>query len=431
MPLLQALDRQRSIYGNGLSGRRPVIPFQADALRKQARAKMTEHAWAYIDGGAGNEDSIAANAAAFSKVAIRPRMMRPNETADFSTSLLGMKLSFPLLLAPIGALDLICRGADGMVARACRDTGVPFIFSNQAGTPMEACAGDMGDTPRWFQLYWSKSDDLVLSFVRRAEACGCRAIVLTVDTTLLGWRTRDLALGYLPFLRGMGIAQYTSDPVFMDLLRTARSGAPVDITAAAAQAPRPPITLTTIANLLRQKSHHPGGLWKNLFSKKPLEAVRLFINIYSNPALSWDKLVWLRGQTQLPILIKGILCAEDAIQAAACGADGIIVSNHGGRQVDGAIPSLDALRPIRKALPRPFTLILDSGIRSGSDIFKALALGADAVLLGRPYAYGLGIKRQEGVKDVIMNLVNDFELTARLAGCRNLGEIDEGLLLTT
>jgi lactate 2-monooxygenase len=421
MPLLQAHDRQRSIYGNGLSGRRPVIPFQAHALRERARKKMAENAWAYIDGGAGNEDSIAANTAAFSKVAIRPRMMRTNETADFSTSLLGMKLPFPLLLAPIGALDLICPGADGMVARACRDTGVPFIFSNQAGTPMEVCAGEMGDTPHWFQLYWSRSDDLVLSFVRRAEACGCRAIVLTVDTTLLGWRTRDLALGYLPFLRGLGIAQYTSDPVFMDLLHQKKL-------LPAAGSPRPAITLTTIANLLRQKSHHPGGLWKNLFSKEPLEAVRLFINIYSNPALSWDKVVWLRGQTQLPILIKGILRAEDAVQAAACGADGIIISNHGGRQVDGAIPTLDALGPVRKALPRPFPVILDSGIRSGSDIFKALALGADAVLLGRPYAYGLGIKRQDGVKEVIMNMVNDFELTARLAGCRNLGEIDEGML---
>jgi lactate 2-monooxygenase len=322
------------------------------------------------------------------------------------------------LLAPIGALDLICPSADRLVARACRDTGIPFIFSNQAGTPMEICAGEMGDTPRWFQLYWSKSDDLVLSFVRRAEACGCRAIVLTVDTTLLGWRTRDLALAYLPFLRGIGIAQYTSDPVFRDLLHQKKL-------TPAAGAPRPAITPTTIANLLRQKSHYPGGLWKNLFSKEPLEAVRLFTNIYSNPALSWDKVVWLRQQTQLPILIKGILCAEDATQAAACGANGIIISNHGGRQVDGAISTLDALSAVRQALPRPFPVILDSGIRSGSDMLKALALGADAVLLGRPYAYGLGIKRQEGVKEVIMNLLNDFELTARLAGCRNLGEINK------
>lgn len=432
MPLIQALDRQRSIYLNGMSGKRSVIPFHANALRETARRKMSEKAWAYIDGGAGDEESIHANTSAFSKISIQPRMMRPNEAADLSTSLFGMDLPFPLLLAPIGALDLICPRADRIVARGCSDTGIPFIFSNQAGTPMEICAEDMGDTPRYFQLYWSKSDDLVLSFVRRAEACGCRAIVLTVDTTLLGWRSRDLALGHLPFLKGIGIAQYTSDKVFMDLLHKGPPGAPTPainaVTPGPAGTPRPPITLSTILSILRLKANHPGGFWKNLFSKEPLEAVRLFTGIYSNPALGWDKVVWLRGQTRLPILIKGILRADDALQAAACGADGIIVSNHGGRQVDGAIPTLDALIHIRKVLPRPFPVLLDSGIRSGSDMFKALALGADAVLLGRPYAYGLAINRRQGVKDVIMNLLNDFELTARLAGCRNLHEINEDMV---
>ncbi len=421
--MIRALDRQRAIYLKGLSGKRPVIPFDAKGLRESAKRKMSAKAWAYIDGGAGNEESMATNTTAFSKFSIRPRMMRPNEAADFSGSLFGMDLSFPLLLAPIGVLDLIHSGADRMVARACGDTGVPFIFSNQSGTPMEVCAGDMGDTPRLFQLYWSKSDDLVLSFVRRAEACGCRAIVLTVDTTLLGWRGRDLSLGYLPFLRGMGIAQYTSDKVFMELLR--KGGG-----AGATPAPKPLITPATISAMLQLKANHPGGFWNNLFSKEPLEAVRLFINIYSNPALNWDKVVWLRGQTKLPILIKGILRTDDALQAAACGADGIIISNHGGRQVDGAVPSLDSLVDIRKALPKPFRILIDSGIRSGSDMFKALALGADAVLLGRPYAYGLAINKQEGVKDVTMNVLNDFELTARLAGCRNLGEINEDMVIS-
>jgi lactate 2-monooxygenase len=422
MSLIKALDRQRSIFLNGIAGKRPVLPFQASALRELARQKMSDRAWAYIDGGAGNEESIQSNTAAFSRVSILPHMMRPNETADFSTSLFGVKLPFPLLLAPIGVLDLICPGADRLVARQCGETGVPFIFSNQAGVPMEACAKEMGDTPRWLQLYWSKSDDLVLSFVRRAEACGCQALVLTVDTTLLGWRSRDLALGYLPFLRGMGIAQYTSDKIFMELLRKGEFRA-------TGPAPKPTINLATIASMLQLKANHPGGFWKNLLSKEPLEAVRLFINIYSNPALSWDKVVWLRGQTKLPILIKGILRADDAVHAAACGADGIIVSNHGGRQVDGAIPTLEALVRIRKMLPRPYPLLLDSGIRSGSDIFKALALGADAVLLGRPYAYGLAIDRQRGVREVITNLLNDFELTARLAGCRSCAEINADMVV--
>lgn len=424
---MRAIERQRAIYTEGLSGRRSCIPFHAHALRERAEKKMSAVAWAYIDGGAGNEESIGHNASAFSALAIRPHVMRPNESADFSLTLPGAPLSFPLLLAPIGALDLICNDADRIVARACRETGIPFIFSNQAGTPMEACAAEMGATPRWFQLYWSRSDELVLSLVRRAEACGCSAIVLTVDTTLLGWRSRDLELAYLPFLRGLGIAQYTSDPVFRELLRRGE-GRPAQGTPDAA-APKPHINLTTIANLLRLKARYPGGFWKNLRSSEPLAAVRLFTGIYSNPALSWEKLSWLRTQTRLPIYIKGILRADDALQAAASGATGIIISNHGGRQVDGALPTLQALGEIRHALPKPFPILLDSGIRSGSDCFKAIALGADAVLLGRPYAYGLAIARQRGVRDVILNLLSDFELTARLTGCRNLAGIDPDMVV--
>jgi lactate 2-monooxygenase len=421
LPHLPALARQRSVYSDGMSGKQPLIPFHARALRDLAKKKMSAEAWAYIDGGAGNEESIMGNASAFAALAIRPHMMLPNDKADFSSAVLGLNLAFPILLAPIGALDLVCADADRMVARACNDTGTPFIFSNQAGAPMENCAAEMGDTSRWFQLYWSRSDELVLSLVRRAEACGCRAIVLTVDTTLLGWRSRDLSLGYLPFLRGMGIAQYVSDPIFRELLRKGE-GQP------AAGTPRPAINLTTVANLLRLKARYPGGFWKNLRSSEPLAAVRLFTHIYSNPALSWEKVSWLREQTRLPILIKGILRADDARQAAASGANGIIVSNHGGRQVDGAWPSLDALKEIRNALPKPFPVLLDSGIRSGSDCFKAIALGADAVLLGRPYVYGLAIARQKGVRDVILNLQSDFELTCRLAGCRNLTEITEDMV---
>ncbi|HWB90943.1 MAG TPA: alpha-hydroxy-acid oxidizing protein [Puia sp.] len=420
--MIQALDRQRAIFTAGLSGKRSRIPFHAQALRDLARKKMSAHAWAYIDGGAGNEETIQSNRSAFSSTSIRPRMMHPNETADLSSNLFGMQLPFPLLLAPIGVLDLICPRADLHVARQCADTGIPFIFSNQAGTPMEACAEAMGDTPRWMQLYWSRSDELVLSFVRRAEASGCRGLVLTVDTTLLGWRSRDLELGYLPFLRGMGIAQYTSDPVFKTLLQ---QGA-FQTTAAA---PKPAITPATIAALLQLKRNYPGGFWKNLHSSEPLEAVRLFINIYSNPALSWGQVRWLRGQTSLPILIKGILRPDDAIKASDSGADGIIISNHGGRQIDGAISTLQALITIRKALPKPFPVLLDSGIRSGSDMFKALAAGADAVLLGRPYAYGLAIDNRRGVRDTILNLLNDFELTARLAGCRSLREINADMIV--
>jgi len=421
MAYIDALQRQKTIFLTGMSGKRAAVPFHADELRAAAKKRLSAHAWAYLAGGAGDELSVAANRTAFSKVSIRPRMMRGDASSDFSTRLFGQDFAFPLLLAPIGVLDLICPEADRVVARACREVGVPFIFSNQAGTPMELCAQDMGDTSRWFQLYWSKSDDLVRSFVQRAEACGCSAIVLTVDTTLLGWRNRDLKLAYLPFLRGMGIAQYTSDPVFNALLAEGEG-------MAMSGTPKPAVTWATIGNLLRLKANYPGGLVKNLLRKAPLEAVRLFVNIYSNPALSWDQVYELRQQTQLPILIKGILRADDALKAVDAGADGIIVSNHGGRQVDGAIPTLDALLGIRKALPKPYPVLLDSGIRSGSDLFKALALGADAVLLGRPYAYGLSIAGQQGVEAVLQNFLNDFELTARLAGCRRVSEINEDMV---
>lgn len=421
MTYMDAIQRQKMVFLDGMSGKRALVPFQADHLRIAAKQRLSARAWAYIDGGAGDDTSIAANAAAFSGISIVPRMMGGGGSADFSTRLLNTDLAFPLLLAPIGVLDLICPEADRVVARACRNVGVPMIFSNQAGTPMETCAQDLGDTSRWFQLYWSKSDELVLSFVQRAEACGCSAIVLTVDTTLLGWRGRDLALGYLPFLRGMGIAQYTSDPIFQELLN---QGAGTAIGGAS----KPRVTLETIANLMQLKANYPGGFFHNLFRSTPLEAVRLFINSYSNPALSWTQVRWLRQQTKLPILIKGILRADDARKAADAGADGIVVSNHGGRQVDGVIPSLHALKAIRQTLPKPFPILLDSGIRRGSDMFKALAIGADAVLLGRPYAYGLAVGRQRGVEEVILNILNDFELTARLAGCRNVQEIDERMI---
>lgn len=419
-----ALDRQRTIYMKGMAGEKPAVPFHAETLRNAARQKMSPAAWAYMDGGAGEESTMKNNREAFDREHIQPKMMQDNAAADFSSRLLGIDLKFPLLVAPIGALDMITPHADLQVAGACRETGIPFVFSNQAGTPLEDCANAMGSTPHWFQLYWSRSDELVLSFVRRAEEAGCKAIVLTVDTTLLGWRSRDLSLGYLPFLRGLGIAQYTADPVFQRLLKEGAA----QYQPKGSSGAKPRINLTTLANLLRLKANYPGGFWHNLSRGEALEAVRLFVNIYSNPSLSWEQVRWLRTQTKLPILIKGILREDDARQAVEAGADGIIVSNHGGRQVDGAISSLSALRQIRKALPRPFPILMDSGIRSGSDVFKALALGADAVLLGRPYAYGLAVAGQSGVAAVINNICNDFELTARLSGCRNLYEITENRL---
>jgi lactate 2-monooxygenase len=299
---------------------------------------------------------------------------------------------------------------------------VPYIFSNQASVPMETCAAAMGDAPHWFQLYWSKSNELVVSFVRRAEACGCSAIVLTLDTTMLGWRPRDLDLGSLPFMQGQGIAQYTSDPVFR-----AQLAQPLD----AGDAPRPPLNLETIATALAQKANFPGGLLKNLASGEPRAAVQRFAATYSRPSLQWDDLKFLRQHTKLPVLLKGVLHPDDAKKAVELGIDGLVVSNHGGRQIDGGIGSLDALPAVAEAVNGKIPVLFDSGVRGGADVFKALALGATAVCLGRPYVYGLAIAGQHGVEEVISNVLAEFDLTMGLAGCAKVREVTRSALQIT
>jgi lactate 2-monooxygenase len=282
---------------------------------------------------------------------------------------------------------------------------------------MERVAEALEDTPRWFQLYWSRSDEVVESFVGRAEACGCSAIVVTLDTTILGWRPRDLDPAYLPFLRGKGIAQYTSDPVFRRLVSEDAADGGDDDT----PEPRPSLAaLRTLINLTRA---YPDDFWATLRSGRGRAAVQRFVNTYSRPSLTWEDLPFLRERTRLPVLLKGLLHPDDARRAVDAGMDGIVVSNHGGRQVDGAIATLDALPGVLEAVDGRVPVLLDSGIRGGSDAFKALSLGAAAVLLGRPYVYGLGIAGAEGVREVMQNFVADFDLTMGLAGCRSVDEV--------
>lgn len=406
--------RQREIYVAGVGGRRPAVPVSQTELEKAAQAAMSPEAWAYVAGGAGREATMEANRAAFEKWRIVPRVLRDVERRDLSIELFGRRLPSPLLLSPIGVLEMVHRDADLAVAKAAAARGVPYIFSNQASVPMERCAAAMGDAPRWFQLYWSQSNDLVASLVRRAEACGCSAIVLTLDTTMLGWRPRDLDLGSLPFLKGQGIAQYTSDPVFR-----AELAKPPD----AGGVPKPPLNLQTIATALEQKANFPGGLLKNLASGDPRAAVQRFLTTYSRPSLQWDDLKFLRQHTKLPILLKGVLHPDDARKAVEHGIDGLVVSNHGGRQIDGEIASLDALPAVAEAVNGKIPVLFDSGVRGGADVFKALALGATAVCLGRPYVYGFAIAGQHGVEEVIGNVLAEFDLTMGLVGDVSVKEI--------
>jgi lactate 2-monooxygenase len=402
--------RQSDVYLAGVRGRKPLVPFDYAKLEAAARRRLSRKAFAYVAGGAGLESTIAANRAAFERRRIVPRMLRDVSERDTSVELFGRRLPGPFLLAPIGVLELAHREADVAVARAAAGEGVPMVFSNQASRTMEECAAAMGDSPRWFQLYWSTSDELVASFVRRAEACGCEAIVVTLDTTMLGWRCRDLDLAYLPFALGKGIAQYTSDPVFAELLRPVPRERSVPTPAA-------------VRALVQATRAYPGRFRANLRSGLPLAAVREFLTIYSRPSLTWDELPWLRGQTKLPILLKGLLHPDDARAAVEHGVDGLVVSNHGGRQVDGAIGSLDALPAVVEAVGGRVPVVLDSGVRGGADVFKALALGATAVLIGRPYVYGLALAGEAGVREVIRNFVADFDLTLGLAGCSSVSQL--------
>ncbi|MBX2967696.1 MAG: lactate 2-monooxygenase [Cyclobacteriaceae bacterium] len=409
-----ALNWQKKIYLEGFAGKLPKVSIDMQHLEKAARQGMSPRAYAYIAGGAGVESTMRANRSAFEAYKIIPRMLKDVGTRDTSIALFGQKLPSPFLLSPIGVLEMVHKHADVAVGKAAARLGVPYIFSNQASRPMEEVASAMGNSPHWFQLYWSKSNELVKSFVQRAEQCRCQAIVVTLDTTMLGWRTRDLEIAYLPFLEGKGIAQYTSDPVFQRMMDE-----PDD-----QEKPKREITLQTIRGLVSMVNNYPGnGFFKKLKSGRPVKAVQKFISTYSNPCTTWEDLKFLREQTKLPILLKGILHDDDARKAVDYGMDGVIISNHGGRQVDGAVSTFEVLPGIVKAVNGRVPVLLDSGVRGGADAFKAIALGARAVCIGRPYVYGLTLAGEEGVYDVLRNFMADFELTMGLAGCKNVSEI--------
>jgi lactate 2-monooxygenase len=407
-------ERQGEIYRAGTFGRRPTTPTTWDDLVARARRRMSRAGFAYVAGGAGRERTIAANDDAFGDWRLVPRVLRDVSQRSTSVDLFGTTLPAPVLLGPVGVASMAHPRADLAAAEACAELGIPMIFSNQASVPMEDCAAVMGDSPRWFQLYWSTVDELVESFLSRAKASGCQAIVVTLDTTMLGWRNRDLDLGSLPFAHGWGIAQYTSDPVFQRLAAE-RAKQP-----ASGPAPRPtPAAVRTLIDISRA---HPGNFLDNLRSPVPRAAVELFLETYSRPSITWDDLGWLRERTDLPIVLKGVLHPDDARRAVDAGVQGIVVSTHGGRQVDGSIGAAEALPGVVEAVDGAIRVLIDSGIRTGSDVLKAVALGADAAVIGRPWIYGLAANGTAGVRDVLRNLLAEFDLTLGLTGCTSVGD---------
>lgn len=432
-PVGRGRARQNAIYRPGALGIAPTVPTDVTRLERRAKRAMSRKAWAYVAGGAGAGATVQANRDAFDRWQVVPRMLHGTTERDLTTRVVGTQLDAPLMLAPVGAAGLVAEDADVRIAEGARASGIPYVFSCQGSAPMEMTARAMAGTPFWYQLYWSTDEDLVDSMIARAEAAGAEALVVTLDTTMLGWRTQDLDLGSLPFARGQGIAQYTSDPRFMALVRERLAAA-----GATAQSlgldPRQPVQLARAAKggvgtLLSMSREHPGGLRSNLRSEEPRAAVETFLDIYSNPALSWEHIATLKERTSLPVVLKGVLHEDDARRALDSGVDGIVVSNHGGRQVDRSISALDALVRIRDAVGPEPTVLMDSGIRSGADLFVALALGADACLLGRPHIYGLALDGAAGVSAVIDGVLAELDLTMGLVGAASIADITRDLLV--
>ncbi|MDO7881858.1 alpha-hydroxy-acid oxidizing protein [Salinibacterium soli] len=409
-------DTQSAIYRAGAQGGMPVVPASWEALEAAAHRAMSPAAWAYVAGSSGAEVTAANNRAAFDAVHLVPRVLRDVSTRDLSVELFGHRYPSPVLAAPVGVLELVHPDADLAIAAAARALGIPYVLSSQASVPMETVATSMDGSPHWFQLYWSSNDELVESFVSRAERTGAQAIVVTLDTHMLGWRPRDLDVAYLPFIRAQGIAQYTSDPVFARLVSERLAAPP-------AAGPKPRITPTTIRTLVEMSRNHPGRFGSNLRSPAPRAAVETFLDVFSRPSLTWNDLAFLRGRTTLPILLKGIQHPDDASLALDYGVDGIVVSNHAGRQIDGAIGSFAALPAIADRVNGRMPVLLDSGVRSGSDVAKALARGANAVLVGRPYVYGMAVAGAAGAEAVLRNIIAEFDLVLGLSGHRSASEL--------
>ena len=381
-------ERELQIYALGLGGGKPSVPVPLDLLEQKAKEVLAPRAYDYVAGGAGGEDTMRANREAFYRWRIVPRMLRDVSKRDLSVELLGARLPAPVLLGPVGVQEIVHGEADMASARAASSLGLPFVLSTLSSRSIEEVAQSaekVAESPRWFQLYWGKNPELTASMVQRAERAGYSALVVTLDTHSLGWRERDLHHGYLPFMLGQGLANYFSDPVFRGLL---------------AQPPE----------------------------QNPMAAIQLWGSLFSNPALTWKDIGLLRQHTRVPIILKGILCAHDAARALEAGVDAVIVSNHGGRQVDGCIGALEALPDVVRELKGRVPVLFDSGIRRGADVLKALALGARAVLVGRLYMWGLAVAGEQGVRDVLLNLIADFDLTLALSGYTCCRELDASAL---
>jgi isopentenyl diphosphate isomerase/L-lactate dehydrogenase-like FMN-dependent dehydrogenase len=376
---------QNEIDLQGLGDQLP--PFTTDPTRLEAlaREKFESGPFGYVAGGAGAGATVAVNREAFGRWRIVPRMLTDATSRDLGARVLGQDMPAPVLLAPVGVQSIVHPDGELATARAAAALGVTMVLSTASSHTIEEVAEASGDGPRWYQLYWPNDNDVTISILQRAKAAGFSTLVVTLDTWTLAWRPNDLDQAYLPFIRGIGNAIPFSDPAFRALLA------------------KPP-------------------------EEDPTAAILQWIPMFTGTDRRWDQLPFLRDHWDGPIVLKGIQHVDDARRAADAGMDGIIVSNHGGRQVDGAVAALDMLPEIATAVGDQLEVLFDSGLRTGADIVKALALGAKAVLLGRPYAYGLGLAGEDGVRHVVRGILADLDLTVGLSGNRTLADLSPDTL---
>ncbi len=370
---------QLEIYFQGLSGVLPALPMAFEELERRAEQAMSPSVWSYVAGGAGDELTQRTNATAFHRWGLIPRMLVGATERDTSVELFGRRWASPVFMAPIGVIGLCTPDQHGdlAAARAAAATGVPMCVSTLTMDPLEDIAAEFGDTPGLFQLYTPTDRELAESLVHRAEAAGYAGIVVTLDTWIPGWRPRDLATANFPQLRGKCLANYVSDPVF-----AAKAAADLS---------------------------------------DPRNAVPHWVSVFGN-SLTWNDLPWLRSITSLPLILKGICHPDDARRAVDAGVDGVYCSNHGGRQANGGLPALDCLPDVVAACGQ-VPVLFDSGIRSGADVIKALALGATAVGVGRPYAYGAALAGADGIVHVLRSILAEADLIMAVDGYPSLADL--------
>jgi lactate 2-monooxygenase len=379
---------QNEIYFNGLQGVVSPYPMTFAELEERAEAALPPSIWSYVAGGAGDEHTQRANVAAFSRWGLIPRMFVGAAQRDLTVELFGRTLPSPLFMAPVGVIGLCAQDGHGdlATARAAARTGVPMVASTLSVDPMEDIAAEFGDTPGYFQLYTPTDREVAESLVQRAEKAGFAGIVVTLDTWITGWRPRDLRTSNFPQLRGHCLTNYFTDPVFRSRLA------------------KPP-------------EEDPGA------------AILHWALSFGNP-LTWDDLPWLRSLTTLPLLVKGVCHPDDVRRAKDGGVDGIYCSNHGGRQANGGLPALDCLPGVVEAAGE-LPVLFDSGVRTGADIVKALALGATAVGVGRPYAYGLALGGVDGLVHVLRSLLAEADLTMAVDGYPTIADLTPDALRPT